>query len=143
MIPRFLTRVTDIPKAIDTIPNPLIPTIYSLVQKSVALPTEPNLTQFKGCFGLHHCVLRTRVDEYCHVQTYKNILWGTRRLSFHFKQVPFRSMLTLLRYWRDSQTDNFSVLYTVNGERFAGLNFCVFHGFQYRESLSVNISTYL
>ena len=33
---------------------------------------------------------------------------------------------------------------TVNGGRFAGLNFCVFHGFQeYRESFSVNVSTSL
>jgi len=30
---------------------------------------------------------------------------------------------------------------TVNGERFAGLNFCGFHGFEEdRESFSVNIS---
>ena len=34
--------------------------------------------------------------------------------------------------------------YTVNGERFAGLNFHVFHGFQeYRGSFSVNISASL
>ena len=36
---------------------------------------------------------------------FKNILWGPRRLSFHFEQVPFRLMLTLLRYRRDDQTD--------------------------------------
>ena len=35
------------------------------------------------------------------------------------------------------------IKYTVNGERFAGLNFCIFHGFQeYRKSFSVNISAF-
>ena len=35
-------------------------------------------------------------------------------------------------------------MHTVNGERFAGLNFRVFHGFQKcRESFSVNISASL
>ena len=33
-----------------------------------------------------------------------------------------------------------SVAFTVNGERFAGLNFCGFHGFEEdRESFSVDI----
>ena len=34
--------------------------------------------------------------------------------------------------------------YTVNMERFTGLNFCILHGFQeYRESFPINISTSL
>ena len=35
----------------------------------------------------------------------KNILWGPRRLSFDFEQVPFQSLQTRLRYLRDSHTD--------------------------------------
>ena len=32
--------------------------------------------------------------------------------------------------------------YTINGERFTGLNFCIFHSFHYRKSFSVNISLF-
>ena len=49
--------------------------------------------------------LCTCVDEYLHMQTCKNILHHPKRLSFYFKQVPFKLMQTQLRYRCDSQTD--------------------------------------
>ena len=54
---------------------------------------------FNGCFSLHQYLLRTRMDEYWHVLTLQNIPGGPKRLSFHFEQVPLRSMFTCSLLW--------------------------------------------
>ena len=75
------------------------------MSQSVALLADQKPLAVNGCVSLHQWLLRTAVDEQLHVLTFTKLRHGFEGHSFHFEQVPFRSMQTRLRYRRDGRTD--------------------------------------